>query len=112
MSSHASSSPVAAIGKLIGAFVIAGAVFFIATLLSDKLGTAGTALSSHLWLTGLITSVLGMIVGIAATYAPNPLDHPEEAGSQFVNMFEWSGMILFFGGTGAFILAQLKQFNF
>jgi hypothetical protein len=53
-----------------------------------------------------------MAIGIAATYAPNPLDDPKNPSSIFTNMFEWVGMMTFFGGLALFVSAQASQFKF
>jgi hypothetical protein len=53
-----------------------------------------------------------MIIGISATYAPNPLDEPSSSSAIFTNMFEWCGIMVFFGGIALFLSAQAAQFKF
>ncbi len=111
MSSHTSSIG-KGIGKFLGAIIISAICLILDTMIVSKISHGANPFGSHLWMTGSVASFMGMVIGITSTYAPNPLDHPEEASSQFTNMFEWVGLIMFFGGTGIFLLAQAKQFNF
>lgn len=94
MSSHTSSIG-KGIGKFLGAIVISAICLILDTMIVSKISHGANPFGSHLWMTGSVASFMGMVIGITSTYAPNPLDHPEEASSQFTNMFEWVGLIMF-----------------
>ena len=107
-----SQSPMSGIFKFIGALVISIVTLSIAMFLAGTFSPGADTLGSHRWMTGMILAMLGMAIGITATYAPNPLDNPGNAGSMFTNMFEWVGMMTFFGGLALFVSAQASQFKF
>ncbi|MFM7157471.1 MAG: hypothetical protein ACKO2H_08170 [Bacteroidota bacterium] len=98
--------------KFIGASVLSIAALSIAMFLVGKLSPGSDPLGSHRWMTGMMLTVLGMIIGISSTYAPNPLDNPGTSSAIFTNMFEWCGIMAFFGGIALFLSAQAAQFNF
>ncbi len=107
-----SNSPITGMLKFIGAFVISIITLSVAMFLAGTISPGADTLGSHRWITGILLTVLGMTIGIAATYAPNPLDDPKNASSIFTNMFEWVGMMTFFGGLALFLSAQASQFKF
>ncbi len=107
-----SQSPMTGILKFIGAFVISMITLTVAMFIAGTISPGAETLGSHRWMTGMILTMLGMAIGITATYAPNPLDNPGNASSIFTNMFEWVGTMTFFGGLALFVSSQLSQFNF
>ena len=98
--------------KFIGATVLSIVALSIAMFLVCTISPGSDTLGSHRWMTGMITTVIGMIIGISATYAPNPLDEPSSSSAIFTNMFEWCGIMVFFGGIALFLSAQAAQFKF
>jgi len=108
----ASSSPMTGILKFIGAVIVSIVTLSLAMFIAGTLSPGADTLGSQRWMTGMILTILGMVIGIAATYAPNPLDDPNNASSMFTNMFEWVGMMTFFGGLALFVSAQASQFKF
>ena len=110
--STVTNSPGRGLLKFVGALIISSIVLSIVMFLVGTMSPGSQPLGAQKWMTGAFTAIMGMIIGISATYAPNPLDNPEEASSQFTNLFEWVGLILFFGGMGLFFMAQAGQFKF
>ncbi len=98
--------------KFIGAAVLSIVALSIAMFLVGSISPGSDTLGSHRWMTGMIMSVIGMIIGITTTYAPNPLDDPSSSSAKFTNMFEWWGIMVFFGGLAMFFSAQAAQFKF
>lgn len=107
-----SSSPLTGFLKFFGAVVVSIITLSVAMFLAGTISPGSDTLGSHRWMTGMILTMLGMAIGIAATYAPNPLDDPKNPSSIFTNMFEWVGMMTFFGGLALFVSAQASQFKF
>ena len=107
-----SQSSMTGILKFIGAFIISIVTLSIAMFLVGNISPGADTLGSHRWMTGMILSIFGMAIGISATYAPNPLDNPGNPSSIFTNMFEWVGIMTFFGGLALFVSAQAAQFKF
>lgn len=109
---NAQTSPITGLLKFLGAVIISVAVLSIAMMITGTISPGSETLGSHRWITGIFMTVFGMIIGIAATYAPNPLDNPGNSSSIFTSMFEWVGLMTFFGGIAMFFSAQAAQFNF
>ena len=98
--------------KFIGALILSFVALSVAMFLVGTISPGSDPMGSHRWMTGMTLTVLGMIIGISATYAPNPLDNPGSSSSIFTNMFEWCGTMVFFGGVALFLSAQAAQFKF
>lgn len=105
-------STITGILKFIGAVVLSSIALSIAMFLVGTISPGSDPMGSHRWMTGMILTVLGMVIGITSTYAPNPLDAPGTSNAIFTNMFEWCGTMVFFGGIALFLSAQAAQFKF
>ena len=74
-----SQSPMTGILKFIGAFVISMITLTVAMFIAGTISPGAETLGSHRWMTGMILTMLGMAIGITATYAPNPRQATEAA---------------------------------